>query len=85
MGESRSQTARTGNWAEARGRWDVGSGLKNQEQLDEFLAFLHARKARTYGFQYVPVRFYTDHVAATIETFCLRRWQEIPIARSSPS
>lgn len=28
------------NWAEARGRRDVASGLKNQQQLDELIAFL---------------------------------------------
>jgi uncharacterized protein (TIGR02217 family) len=34
------------DWAEARGRWDVASGLKNQAQLDELIAFLRARKGR---------------------------------------
>jgi uncharacterized protein (TIGR02217 family) len=28
------------NWAEARGRWDVASGLKKQAQIDELIAFL---------------------------------------------
>jgi hypothetical protein len=27
----------------------------------------------------VPVRFDTDHMAVTIETFHLHRWQQIPI------
>jgi uncharacterized protein (TIGR02217 family) len=27
----------------------------------------------------VPVRFDTDHMAVTIETFRLHRWQQIPI------
>jgi Conserved hypothetical protein 2217 (DUF2460) len=27
----------------------------------------------------VPVRFDTDHIAVTIETFSLHRWQQIPI------
>ena len=27
----------------------------------------------------VPVRFDTDHMAITIETFRLHRWQQIPI------
>jgi uncharacterized protein (TIGR02217 family) len=40
------------NWAEARGRWDVGSGLKNQQQLDELIAFFRARKGRAYGFRF---------------------------------
>jgi uncharacterized protein (TIGR02217 family) len=156
------------NWAEARGRWDVGSGLKDQAQLDELIAFFRARKGRAYGFRFkdwtdykatgqllgtgddaietfqlvkrypsgsvievrpvtkpvagsvriykdsveqlsgwsvdvttglitftaapmvgvqitadfefdVPVRFDTDHMAVTIETFRLHRWQQIPI------
>jgi uncharacterized protein (TIGR02217 family) len=156
------------NWAEARGRWDVASGLKNQAQLDELLAFFRARKGRAYGFRFkdwtdyratgqllgsgngtnktfqlakrypsgsvievraiakpvagtvrvykdgveqlsgwsvdvtigivtfttapatgvaitadfeldVPVRFDTDHMAVTIESFHLHRWQQIPI------
>ena len=40
------------NWAEARGRWDVASGLKNQAQLDELIAFFRARKGRAYGFRF---------------------------------
>jgi uncharacterized protein (TIGR02217 family) len=37
------------NWSEARGRWDVASGLKKQAQIDELIAFFRARrgKART--------------------------------------
>jgi uncharacterized protein (TIGR02217 family) len=34
------------NWAQARGRWDVASGLKNQAQIDELIAFFRARRAR---------------------------------------
>jgi uncharacterized protein (TIGR02217 family) len=156
------------DWAEARGRWDVASGLKNQAQLDELIAFFRARRGRAYGFRFkdwtdfkaagqllgtgddaeiqfqlvkhypsggvievrtitkpvtgtvrvylggveqlsgwsvdvttgivtftaapaagvqvtadfeldVPVRFDTDHMAVTIETFKLHRWQQIPI------
>jgi uncharacterized protein (TIGR02217 family) len=33
------------DWAEARGRWDVSSGLKKQAQLDELIAFFRARAA----------------------------------------
>jgi uncharacterized protein (TIGR02217 family) len=155
------------NWAEARGRWDVGSGLKNQQQPDALIAFFRARNGRAYGFRFkdwtdkaadqaigtgddtetqfqllkrypsgsvteirritkpvdgtvriyldgaeqlsgwsvdpatgvvtlsaapaqdveitadfefdVPVRFDTDHMAVTIETYQLHRWQQIPI------
>jgi len=41
---------RNANWAEARGRWDVASGLKTQAQLDELIAFFRARKGKAYGF-----------------------------------
>ena len=34
------------NWAQARGRWDVASGLKKQAQIDELIAFFRARGAR---------------------------------------
>jgi uncharacterized protein (TIGR02217 family) len=156
------------DWAEARGRWDVGSGLKDQAQLEELIAFFRARKGKAYGFRFkdwtdykasgqpigtgdgaiktfqlvkrypsgsvievrtitkpvagtvhvykdgveqlsgwsvdvttgvvtittapaagvaitadfeldVPVRFDTDHMAVTIESFHLHRWQQIPI------
>ena len=156
------------NWADARGRWDVGTGLKSQQQLDALIAFFRARKGRAYGFRFkdwtdfkatgqllgtgndattafqlvkqypsgsavesrtiakpvagtvqiyfdgaeqlsgwsvdvttgvvtfttppaqdvdvtadfefdVPVRFDTDHMAVTIETYKLHRWQQIPI------
>jgi uncharacterized protein (TIGR02217 family) len=34
------------NWAEARGRWDVASGLKKQAQIDELIAFFRARRGK---------------------------------------
>jgi uncharacterized protein (TIGR02217 family) len=34
------------NWAEARGRWDVASGLKKQAQIDELIAFFRARRGQ---------------------------------------
>ena len=48
------------DWAEARGRWDVGSGLKNQQQLDELIAFFRARKGRAHGFRF---KDWTDYNA----------------------
>ena len=48
------------NWAEARGRWDVASGLKNQQQLDELIAFFRARKGRAFGFRF---KDWTDYKA----------------------
>jgi uncharacterized protein (TIGR02217 family) len=49
------------NWAEARGRWDVASGLKNQAQLDELIAFFRARKGKAYGFRF---KDWTDYKAS---------------------
>lgn len=40
------------NWADARGRWDVGTGLKTQAQLDALIAFFRARKGKAYGFRF---------------------------------
>jgi len=34
------------NWAQARGRRDVASGLKKQAQVDELIAFFRARTRR---------------------------------------
>jgi uncharacterized protein (TIGR02217 family) len=48
------------DWAEARGRWDVASGLKNQAQLDELIAFFRARKGKAYGFRF---KDWTDYRA----------------------
>jgi uncharacterized protein (TIGR02217 family) len=131
------------NWSEARGRWDVASGLKKQAQIDELIAFFRARRGKAYGFRFkdwtdykassqllgtgdgaltqfqlikrypsgsaievrtiikpvagtvkvylddveltadfefdVPVRFDTDHMAVTIESYRLHAWQQIPI------
>jgi uncharacterized protein (TIGR02217 family) len=43
-----------------RGRWDVASGLKNQQQLDELIAFFRARKGKAYGFRF---KDWTDYKA----------------------
>jgi uncharacterized protein (TIGR02217 family) len=37
------------NWSEARGRWDVASGLKKQAQIDELIAFFRARRGKAYA------------------------------------
>jgi uncharacterized protein (TIGR02217 family) len=49
------------NWAEARGRWDVASGLKKQAQIDELIAFFRARRGKAYGFRF---KDWTDYKAA---------------------
>jgi uncharacterized protein (TIGR02217 family) len=48
------------NWSEARGRWDVASGLKKQVQIDELIAFFRARRGRAYGFRF---KDWTDYNA----------------------
>lgn len=40
------------NWAEARGRWDVAHGLKDQGQLDRLVAFFRARRGRAHAFRF---------------------------------
>lgn len=67
------------NWAAARGKWNVASGLKHQSQLDTLIAFFRARKGRAYGFRF---KDWTDYKATaqalgtgngTITTFQLIR------------
>ncbi len=48
------------NWAAARGKWNVASGLKHQSQLDTLIAFFRARKGRAYGFRF---KDWTDYKA----------------------
>ena len=43
---------RNSNWAAARGKWDVASGLKNREQVAELIAFFRARRGRAHGFRF---------------------------------
>jgi uncharacterized protein (TIGR02217 family) len=48
------------NWSQARGRWDVASGLKKQAQIDELIAFFRARRGKAYGFRF---KDWTDYQA----------------------
>lgn len=43
---------RNANWSQARGRWDVGSGLKRREDFTALIAFFRARQGRAYGFRF---------------------------------
>jgi uncharacterized protein (TIGR02217 family) len=52
------------NWAEARGRWDVASGLKKQAQIDELIAFFRARRGKAYGFRFKDL---TDKIARKMQ------------------
>ncbi len=59
-GDRRGHEKRNVNWAEARGRWDVASGLKKQAQIDELIAFFRARRGKAYGFRF---KDWTDYKA----------------------
>ena len=40
------------NWAYARSRYDIGSGIKTEEQWHQLIAFFRARRGRAIGFRY---------------------------------
>jgi len=58
---------RNANWQQARGRWNIGTGIRNRQQWEEVIAFFRARKGRAYGFRF---RDWSDFkaVAAPIGT-----------------
>ena len=58
--DERRHEKRNVNWAQARGRWDVASGLKKQAQIDELIAFFRARRGKAYGIRF---KDWTDHKA----------------------
>lgn len=43
---------RNANWSQARGSWDVGSGLKRRDDFAALIAFFRARQGRAYGFRF---------------------------------
>ena len=43
---------RNQNWAQARGRWNVGSGLKTRDDLAALIAFFRARRGRAFAFRF---------------------------------
>lgn len=49
------------NWSVARGRWDVSSGLKRSDQLENLIAFFRARRGKAYGFRF---KDWTDYKGA---------------------
>jgi uncharacterized protein (TIGR02217 family) len=40
------------NWAQARRRYNVGTGLRTRADADVLLAFFHARQGRAFGFRF---------------------------------
>jgi uncharacterized protein (TIGR02217 family) len=43
---------RNANWSVARSQWNVGYGVKKRDDLEEILAFFHARRGRWRGFRF---------------------------------
>jgi uncharacterized protein (TIGR02217 family) len=43
---------RNQRWAQARGRWDISTGIRTREQMAEVIAFFRARKGRAHGFRF---------------------------------
>jgi uncharacterized protein (TIGR02217 family) len=57
-----------------------GSSVDVTTGIITFTTAPAASVAITADFEFdVPVRFDTDHMAVTIESFHLHRWQQIPI------
>ena len=40
------------DWSRARGRWNVGTGIRNRAHVAEVIAFFRARFGRAYGFRF---------------------------------
>ena len=43
---------RNSNWAAARGKWDVATGLRDRTHVAELIAFFRARRGRAHGFRF---------------------------------
>ena len=54
---------RNTNWSIPRGRWDVGSGIRNRGDLETLIAFFRARQGRAYGFRF---KDWTDYRATGV-------------------
>lgn len=40
------------NWSVARGRWNVGTGIRNRDHIAACIAFFRARKGKAHGFRF---------------------------------
>ena len=40
------------DWSRARGRWNVGTGIRQRDHVAEVIAFFRARFGRAYGFRF---------------------------------
>jgi uncharacterized protein (TIGR02217 family) len=73
------------NWAAARARYDIGTGIRTREQMAEVIAFFRARKGRAYAFRF---RDWTDFEAvgqAMLATADPLVWQLVRRYPSGPS
>lgn len=53
---------RNATWAQARGRWDVSQGVKDEADMAALIAYFRACRGRTHTF---PFRDYTDYETTT--------------------
>ncbi len=61
---------RNANWAKARLRWNVGHGVKTQEEFDELMSFFYVTGAQHLGFRFKDhTDFRQDMVNVTTPTF----------------
>lgn len=54
--------SRNVEWSKARGKWNVGYGVRSGADLETLLAFFHARMGRAYSFRF---RDPIDHTATS--------------------
>ena len=47
------------NWSQARARYDIASGIKDEKQRLELIAFFRARRGRAIGFRFKDWSDYT--------------------------
>lgn len=40
------------NWTKARGRWDIGYGIREEADMDSVRDFFYARRGRAHGFRF---------------------------------
>jgi len=50
---------RVANWSIGRGRWNAGTGLKDDADVAELIAFFRARQGRLHGFRFKDWSDYT--------------------------
>lgn len=56
------------NWAKARGKWDVATGVKTPTDMDAVRAFFYARQGRAVGFRFKDWGDYKAAAQACVAT-----------------